>query len=389
MAIEILNGVHTAGLEIENFDELVIEMMTTLGAGNTVESQNVNTLNAILQPMEEVVERLDGHKLPIEYHDVKFTEGGIQTSAKEFREYYDSFTLGVSEGMNVQAYDFSTATVMAFKNKGINPLTKEVKKLDKVVSSYRNTYLPLKRLGAFLTGSSLTTAIPSKDGGTGTYARAFGWARGEDFTGFVDSNIAGDTVRNHYRVIKGNVGDALSTEDLKDLIDSISDTKMFGAGVGGDQGIIALAHPRTVEDLFALANAPENKDRAIFEAVDSVFMFGVDFVKVQGFHKDFILFLDKSYANQMLLHAVNPDETQRGIAIVPKEPKETFKTAYDLDGAKVHIFAEEFYVPYRLSGGILSINPAHATADGTMDTVGATALNAWADVLKGRYTHID
>lgn len=388
MAIEILNGVHNAGLEREKFNEYVLQMMAELRAGNTIESQNINVINAILEPMEEMVERLDGHKLPVEYHEIKFTEGGITTSAKEFREYMDAFTLTVSEGHNVQAYDFSVDTVMAFKNKKIDPLSLEVKKLERIVSAYKNSYLPNVRMLAMVTGSSMTTAIPALDGGTGSYTSAFGWARGEDYTGFVDINESGDEIRNHYKVIKGTTSDSLSSEDLKLLIDSIQDTKLFGTG-GGEQGVIALAHPRTIEDLYDLANAPENKDKAIFEKIDSVYMFGCDFVKVQGFHKDFIVFFDKSFMGQLMLHAVNVDPTQRGIAIVPKTPRDTFATAYDLDGAKVHVFAEEFHMPYRLAGGILSVNPLHATSDGNMSTAGATALNTWASTLQGRFKHID
>ena len=43
------------------------------------------------KPMEKTVGRKNDSPLPIKIHNVKFTKGGIQTSAPEFREYYDKF----------------------------------------------------------------------------------------------------------------------------------------------------------------------------------------------------------------------------------------------------------------------------------------------------------
>ena len=73
--VTIINGVDNKGFKRDNFSNVMLEMVTEIKLGNTVERQNMATLNAVLAPFEKVVPRIQGQRLPVKYHNVKFTEG--------------------------------------------------------------------------------------------------------------------------------------------------------------------------------------------------------------------------------------------------------------------------------------------------------------------------
>ncbi len=388
--VTIINGVDNKGFKRDNYSDVMLEMVAEIKLGNTVERQNLNTLNALLAPFEKQVPRKNGQRLPIKYHNVKFTEGSITAGAKECRDYIDEFILEKSIGYNVQAYDFSEDTLLEYENYGIDPIAEEAEKITAITNAYRNGYLPSHRLVAMLTGSTLRNTVPTLNNGTGTYGNQFGWARGEDFADIITSNVAGDTIRNHFRCIDGTSGTALSINDLDDLADSISGTDLFGQGGSGETGIIALAHPRTIANIAKLvANDNSTKDGIIFGTINYTEISGVMYVGVSTFHPDFVMMYDASYSRELILNAVEPSVRQRGLALVKKGDQAVFKTPMDLNGAKMRIFPEERYVAHRLSGGVISINPSHAESGGVMTTGGAgeVALNAWVDKLFARFKY--
>ena len=95
------------------------------------------------------------------------------------------------------------------------------------------------------------------------------------------------------------------------------------------------------------------------------------------------------YVRELILNAVEVSQRQRGLALVAKDKAEVFMVASDLNGAKMRIFPEERYVFNRLSGGIISINKAHAESGGVMTAGGAgeIALNAWIDKIFTRFKY--
>lgn len=388
--VTIINGVDNKGFKRDNFSNVMLEMVTEIKLGNTVERQNMATLNAVLAPFEKVVPRIQGQRLPVKYHNIKFTEGSITAGAKECRDYIDEFILEKSIGYNVQAFDFSVDTLLEYENTGIDPLAEQVDKISAITNAYRNGYLTSHRLIAMMTGSTLRNTIPTYNNGSGKFTTQGGWARGEDYADIITSNVTGDTIRNHYRCIKGTNPTNLSLNDLDDLADSISGTDLFGQGSSGEEGIIALAHPRTIANIAKLvANDGATKDGFIFGTVAYNEISGVKYVGISTFHPDFVLMYDASYGRELILNAVEVSQRQRGLALVAKDKAEVFMVASDLNGAKMRIFPEERYVFNRLSGGIISINKAHAESGGVMTAGGAgeIALNAWIDKIFTRFKY--
>ena len=96
---------------------------------------------------------------------------------------------------------------------------------------------------------------------------------------------------------------------------------------------------------------------------------------------------DASYSRELITHAVEYDEMQRGIALIPKETVETFRTVWDVNGSQLRIFPEERHMFYRLAGGVLSVNKAHAEVGGLMGTgsLGEVSLNAWISKIFKRF----
>jgi len=354
-------------------------------ASNSLPMQFTTALNMILGQMEIEVPRKEGSPLPVEVHNVKFTQGSIQTSAKEFREYKDKFDTTRSVGYNVMNFDYDDETILQARNNGIDLDARELKKLMKIRNTYINKYLPFSRLKAVITGTTEIDTIPTLDSGTtglAGYVRSFGFARGEDYADFL-TTTDGVTTRNHYRTATTAT---YASTDITTCIDLIEDTNMYSG-----KGVIALGNPRTVQNVALLASANENKDISMFgELTDA---FGAKWAKVPGMHKDFIIFLDMGYVEAtgqpLLVRGVEIDEEQRGIGIVMKDDIKAFKSVIDMNGSKTRIFPEEWYQTYRLAGVILDINSARYDAGGVMTSGGASeiALNAWVTTMNGYFKY--
>ena len=379
MALSIYTGRENIGT-IPNVkygaDEAFKGVLAEIYASNSLEVQFSNTLNQVLAPMELEVPRIEGTPLPIKVHNIKFTAGTIQTSAKEFRPYLDKFDLEKSQGLNVFNFDYDDETILESRNRKINLDKEAFEALTAVRGTYINKYLPFSRLKALVTGSTQSDTIPTLDAGTtglAGYRRAFGFARGEDYADFLTTT--GSTTRNFYRTTTTGT---LSSLDITNLIDDIEDTNLYSG-----QGVICLAHPRVVQNIANLSNAPENKDISIFGEVTQAF--GADWKKVPGMNKDFIIFLDKGFlstnGSPLLIRGVEEDPEQRGLGIILKDDVKAFKSVIDMNGSKTRVFPEEWYQPNRLGGGILDINSTRGDASGYMQAAGATALETWVSGL--------
>ena len=394
--ILIINGTDNKGFKDDFFTPVTAPLVSEIRIGNTVKKQDANTLNVLLGGMEKPVPRIDGQKLPVKFHNIKVSEGSISAGALEGRAFIDAFDLKESIGYNVQNFDYSRETMLRYANlvkvnPNLSPLAEDIEKTQASVNAYINGYLPNHRLIPLFTGSSMKKTVPVLDNGTHTYCYQGGWARGEDYADITTSNVDGDTVRNHYRVINGTAGTPFSTEDINSLAESIRSTDLFGQGNGTMEAgveIVALCHPSLISTIIKLSNDTANKDRVIFDGkVKATELLGVYFVPIQTFHKDFTVMYDASYSRELITHAVEYDEMQRGIALIPKETVETFRTVWDVNGSQLRIFPEERHMFYRLAGGVLSVNKAHAEAGGLMGTgsLGEVALNAWISKIFKRF----
>jgi len=384
MALTIINGRTSIGNipNIQNAPNDMLEMVALIEAGNSVTNQNNNILNAILQPMERSVERKDGTPLPVEVHNVKFSEGGIMTSAKEFRPYMDKLELDRSVGYNVMNFNYDEETLLAAKRGEINLEAQKLKSTKAIMTVHTNKYLPYSRLKAVITGTTLSETIPTLDPGTTTgvfaYTRSFGFARGEDFCDFI-TVATGDAKRNFYRTTEtGSVADT----DITNLADDLEAVDTYSR-----QGIVAFGHPRTVQNLGSLAKDTMNQDIEIFGDVAATNMFGINWVKVPGFHPDFVIMLDMGKTEELLIRGIEKEDAdQRGLGIVVMNDLTAFDSVQDLNGAKMRIFPEEWYMAMRLSGGILDTNELRGDVSGYMQDGGGNsveALELWITTMNG------
>jgi len=352
-------------------------------ASNSKAIQHTNALNMVLEPMEQITPRKEGTPLPIKVHNIKFTAGTIQTSAKEFRAYLDKFDLERSQGFNVMNFDYDDETILQSRNENINLNAKALDTLRTIRNTYINRYLPFSRLKSIITGTTQSDTVPTLDGGTtglAGYKRSFGFARGEDYADFL-TTTDGATTRNHYRAL---VGATYASSDITNMIDLIEDTNEYSG-----KGVIVLAHPRIVQQVALLANSLDNQDISIFGTVTEAF--GAEWKKIPGMHKDFMIFLDKGYlegiGSPLLVRGVEIDEQQRGLGIVMKDDLKAFKSVVDMGGSKSRIFPEEWYQGNRLAGGILDIKAGRGDASGVMIADSITALEAWVTTMNGNFKY--
>ncbi len=298
-----------------DLDPAGMGLLATLEAGNSVDVQRkMNMLNAVLEPMEMQVERGDGTALPIEVGNFFFMKGALTTDAPEFKTYKDKFELDRSVGYNVVAYNYDSETILASRRGVLDVDAEKLKATKKIMNSYTKRYLPFSRLKALITGSTETNSIPTLDPGTTTgaaaFVRSFGCARGEDFSDFL-TITKGDGKRNFYRTTKTTT---LATSDVDGLVDDMRAVDDYSY-----QGIVALAHPRTLKNYAKLAaNDTMTKDSFIFgtnetDGVRAVNIDGVDWVAVDAMHEDFVIFYDMGKMEELLMRGVEEgDPNQRG-----------------------------------------------------------------------------
>lgn len=393
--LTIIKGTDSIGnIPNVDLDASSLDMLATIEGGNSTDVQKtMNILNAVLQPMETEVERIDGTPLPVEVTNVFFLKGSVSSDAPEFLEYKSNFELDRAVGYNVVAFNYDAETILASRRGVVDIDARKMKKMKKVTNVYGKKYLPYSRLKALITGSSETSSIPANDGGATSgadaFSRAFGCARGEDFSDFVTkTDPTDDGTRNLYRTTATT---SLQTSDVDTLVDIIKETNDYS-----HQGVIALAHPRIVKEYAKLAaNDNATKDQFVFEDVPSVYIDGVDWVAIDGMSREFVIFYDAGKVEELLVRGVEEgDEMQRGLGVIYENKLQAWQTLKDLDGAKMRIFPEEWYSPMRLSVGILDVSgkAGRNDADGEMqDGAGKSieALEAWVTTMTGYFETVE
>jgi hypothetical protein len=222
-------------------------------------------------------------------------------------------------------------------------------------------------------------------------SRAFGCARGEDFSDFL-TITKGTGVRNFYRTTKTTTW---ATSDVDDLVDQMRAVDGYSY-----QGIVALAHPRTLKNYIRIAAADNaTKDAYIFgeqgdvDGVKAVDIDGVYWVGVDGMHEEFVIFYDMGKMEELLIRGVEVgDEAQRGLGIVYEGKLDSWSVIGDLDGAKLRIFPEEWYSPLRLSVAVLDVSLDAGRVEptnGYMEANSVTALEAWVSTMNGYFETVE
>lgn len=377
MAI-VLKG-RTSVSEIPNFkvEGAGADILDVIEIGNSKEIQGEQTLNRILSGIETEKGVGKGAKLPVEHFNVYFQEGGIETATVEMKKYVDEFTIKNSKGYNVMAFDYSLEDEVKADNSGVDLNGEALDKVARITHAYTSNYLTFARLAALITGCSLTAKCPEKDASDRGYAGAFGFLRGEDVSDIL-LPTATDKKRNHYRTVKGST---LTDEDIYSCIRILTSYRTYSR-----KGIMALAAPSTIQKLLGTVyTAPTNVDKAVVDAYVPPKPFGIDWVGVPEFEgHDFIIFLDAGRYD-ILFRRVEPSEKYRGLGILTKDNTTAFKGVTDIEGAKLRIFPEEWYLVGREAGVILDTNGTRNQGTGEMDTASITALEKFAELCLGAY----
>ena len=379
MAI-VLKG-RTSVNEIPNFKlgDAGKDILDIIEIGNSKEIQGEETLNRILSGIEVEKAVGNGGKLPVEHFNVYFQEGGIETAAPEMKKYIEEFTIKQSMGMNVMAFDYSLEDEVRADNEGVDLNGEAQDKVAKIAHAYTANYLPFARLAALITGCSLTAKCPTKDtSGDRGYAGAFGALRGEDVSDIL-LPTATDKKRNHYRTIKAT---ALTDEDIYACTRMLSSYRTYSR-----KGIIALAAPSTIQRVIGTVyQAPSNTDKVTVDGILPPQPFGCQWIPVNELEgHDFIIFLDAGRYD-VLLRRVEPSEKYRGLGILAKDNTTAFKGVTDIEGAKLRIFPEEWYLIGRESVVILDTNSTRNNSDGEMqDGQSIAQLEKLAELCLGAY----
>lgn len=381
MAMTIIDGkLSLGGLGSQYYEkgsreaEIATSMALTIQASNHSAVLGAQPLTSFLMAREKMVPRVNGQPLPLEIGNVFFTEGGLHSEARGFDISYKAWYLKKGRMLEVKAFSHDTKEIFDARNKGLSLLEKDAQDLERIVQLHVNRYNQFVRLLPLITGTSLSTKIPAKDSsGTNDITASFGWVRGENVEDFIPS-IYGTKTANHYRARKGAT---VTKKDVTDIVDLLESYSSYSG-----EGIVAIAHQRTIEDLAYIFKAPTNQDKMGIEGIISSKFLGIDWLPIPQMHKDFIIFLDKGKAD-LLLHTVNKDEAQRGLKLIQEDVNEGFKFESGANGVKAVVFEEEWYLSSRFAGAILDINQTQG--DGLMDTASVTKLEAFAEKIREMY----
>ena len=391
MAMTFITGIDSPALDQISLKEGTAgyQIVEAIVGGNDLASLASDDLTSVLMNMRMDMPRINGTPIPVEETVVKFAKGDTQTASTEWLTKRGSFKHKVAEGYTVEVFDFSDADIRAVRNlnKGsVAPLMDKIlKRTESAVNAYKYTYTPNSMLADLLSGITFRDTLPALDNGTGKFWSNFGFARGESYNNYLLPTATSMT-RNHYLTIKGNSGQALQSTDIQRALKLIKDTVHYGKGGGSQKGVLVLGNYFTIQNLSNVYGDAQNKDKGIFG--ETISMYDAYFKPIEGFHDDFLIFLDMSFEGKLLAHGINEDPEQRGFGMIMHNDTGTFEKFEDIKGSSLFIFEEENLVVNRLSGLILDVNPTRANTNGEMTTASETALNTWISALRDTYTSV-
>jgi hypothetical protein len=388
MAMTFITGIDSAYLDQINLKEGTAgyQIVEAIIGGNDVESLYSDDLTKILLNMRQDMPRINGTPIPVEETVVKFAKGDTQTASSEWLTKRGSFKHKVAPGYTVEVFDFSEKDIRDVRNlnKGsVAPLMdKIVKRTTSATNTYKNTYTPNSILADLLSGTSFRDELPALDGGTGRFWSNFGFARGEQYNNYLLPTATSMT-RNHYLTIKGNSGQATQSTDIQRAIKLLKETVHYGKGGGSQKGVLVLGNYFTIQNLSNIYGDTLHQDKGIFG--ETIAMYDAYFKPVEGFHDDFLLFIDMSFEGKLIAHGINEDPEQRGFGMIIHNDTGAFEKLDDIKGNSLFIFEEENFVVNRLSGVLLDVNSSRANTNGEMTTDSETVLNTWIEALRDTY----
>lgn len=383
MGFTYITGIDSVALDKIKTSNMAEDYLDLIVGGNTEASMASQELSRVLENMRMEFPRKHGTPIPVEETVVKFADGDTQTATNSYLSRFGSFKTKIKDGKTAMIFDISDNDMRNLTSEQINK--KIMRNTKAVVGTYQNYYRPYSVLCDMLTGTSFNDTIPVLASGTekGMLDGIYGIARGELYNNYL-LPTATSMNRNHFLTIKGAVNTPLSSSDIQRAIKLVKETTLYGRGGGSQTGVLVLGNPFTIQNLSNIYNDTKNKDLGIFG--EAIQMYDAYFKPIEGFHDDFLVFIDMSYEERLIAHGVNEDLEQRGFGIYAKKDLETFETFDDLRGEKLYIFEEENYFVNKLSALVMDVNPARANTNGEMTTASETVLNAWIANMRATYT---
>ena len=387
MALTIINGLRDIGkLGSEYYGQNFEDFIFTLRAGNTAVERGTLPFLSFMEQKTVEVPRIPGQPIPVERFNVFFTPGSFTDNGYGFSKYVDNFVMPTDEGLTAIVYNYTTKEILEARARGIDIVAEMTEKLEAYINVYQNNYLPYKKIITLLTGTSLSSKLPTEatEGSDDNYVRAFGWLRGEDISDFKKGHI----MKSHECHYRGTRGASFALSDIDDAIDTLKSYK--------DSSLMkpfALANSRTIRDTIATSlEWAGNRDEVLVEGIDLRYReaMGCRWIDMDSYLPDgVILFIDSQVAD-LIIKTVSPDEQQRGIAFVKDYAGEMNKleSAEDLTGGAVQIFASEELIAKRHLGLILDTKNQGKTEkgkEGWADTATVEKIEKFAQALIDSY----
>lgn len=363
MALTIINGLRDVGkLGSEYYSENLQNFIFTLKAGNTAIERGTLPFLKFMEDRTKTVNRIPGQPIPVERFNVFFTKGSYTDNGYGFSKYVDKFIMPTDEGLTAIAYNYTTKEILEARARGIDLVETMTEQLEAYMNLYQNNVQPYKKILTMLTGSSLTTSIPTEatDKTDDNYCRAFGWLRGEDISDFKKGHIQ-KTHECHYR---GTKGKSFALSDIDDAVDTIKSYKDSSS-----MKPFALANSRTIRDTIATSlEWAGNRDEVLVEGSTLKYReaMGCRWIDMDTYLPEGIILFIDAQAGDLIIKAISPDEEQRGIAFIKNFAGEMNKleSAEDLAGGSVQVFPEEQIIAKRHLGLILDTKNQGKTDEG-------------------------
>ena len=356
--------------------EEFINVLEPIMLGNTLDEQNMVAGNRLLNNFTRDVEAYVGSQVPVERFNVRFAEAGFTSDSYEFAKNTKHFEFA-KEDFKVRAFSYTLDQKLQAETDpaGFTAIMAEAaRKMEKIMNFYTQRYLTYMRVIALITGSSGSLSVPSVNAG-GAYTDNVGALRGEDMTDLLMPTVSDKAARYHYRA---KAGATLSVEDIFTCQKMIKEYTSYSG-----MGVLGIANSKTLFDLRNILNAAESKDSTIPLELPISVVAGVAFTEMDLIPDGKILFVDAG-VRDLLLNAVNPVATQRGLAII-NEGASSFNTLDEFDGTAVYIWKHGYHVFMReklLWLDITTVSPG----SGLMSATGVTELETWAKNLRAGIT---
>lgn len=350
----------------KRFPSSLVYMLATIKAGNTVANQNANEFNLFTSRFFKPMPHVLGQRLPVKEFNVSFTEGAFTSDAPAFKSHTSHFTFR-KKSFNVTTFQYTDKEIADQGETGVDLMMLANETVAAVMEAYKNNYLPAMKYIALLTGSSLSTTIPTLNTGGG-YVDNLGALRGENVEGFLnkpDMITDANNNRNHYLCKKASV---LAESDLLRAHELITEKKKYSKG-----DVICLINQYDLQQLKVLFNDSMTEDEYLIgdKAFKAITILTIKFIPFNYVDKGVLIFLDNGVASgkKLGIQAMRKTKTQRGIVLQTSKKPTLFDTSSvitEINGGKLHIFPESWNVFARESIVIMDIK--NTEEDGVMST---------------------